>query len=287
MSTFPKLLVEHVSRGLPPLLIAALLVLTVGCGTNSRSFCTVQSGVSPVQLIDANGVPTYGMVPQSYNPDVPSRWVLYNHGSGQSGLDISTNPHDSCLANALVQAGYVVIASDYKIDTCWGNSQCVTDIAAVQERWKAYLNLRPSPYVIAESMGGIVTWNAVAHGTLSPLAVAGIYPACSLFNMYAGGAGPFSDDIQNDYEFSSPSGYAPATAGYDPMFAPAKDFTAFPILMWASYSDRSVVRSQNEDPFTVRVNAAGGNAIIVPTSGNHGDASNFNPKAVVAFFDAH
>src|ERR1700741_159280 len=135
MWIFRKFLVEHVPGGLTAPLIAALLILTVGCGTNSRGVCTLQSGVSPVQLIDTNGVPTYGMVPQSYNPDVPSRWVLYNHGSGQSGLDISTNLHDSCLANALVQAGYVVIASDYKIDACWGNSQCVTDMAAVQERW--------------------------------------------------------------------------------------------------------------------------------------------------------
>ena len=43
-----------------------------------------------------------------------SRWILYNHGLGQSGRDISTNSHDRCLVNALVEAGYVVIASDYK-----------------------------------------------------------------------------------------------------------------------------------------------------------------------------
>ena len=157
-------------------LLSALVVLTVGCGTDSRTGCPLQSNLSPVQLSDANGVQTYGIVPPSYRPEVQSRWVLYNHGSGQSGLDISTNRYDSCLANALVQAGYVVIASDYKIQDCWGNSQCVIDIAAVQQRWKAYLNLRPAPYVISESMGGMVTWNAISHGALSPLAVVGIYP---------------------------------------------------------------------------------------------------------------
>ena len=267
--------------------LISLLVLTLGCGTNSRSACPDQSGFSPIQLTDANGVQTYGIVPASYRADVQSRWVLYNHGSGQSGLDISTNRHDICLVNALVQAGYVVIASDYKIQNCWGNSQCIRDIAAVQERWKGYLNLRPAPYVISESMGGIVTWNAISHGTLSPLAVVGIYPACNLSNMYAGGTGPFYLAIQNDYDFSSPSGYPAATAGYDPMLAPASEFTAFPILMWASYFDTSVLRSENEYPFAVRVNAAGGNAMIILSSGNHGDASNFNPRAVLEFFEAH
>ena len=269
-------------------LISAFVVLTVGCGTNSRTDCGTDSRTFPLaQLSDANGVQSYGIVPPSYRPDVASRWVLYNHGLGQSGRDISTNPHDRCLVNALVEAGYVVIASDYKGRNCWGNSQCVTDIAAVQERWKTYLNLRRAPYVISESMGGIVTWNAISHGTLSPLAVVGIYPACNLSNMYAGGTGPLYLGIQSVYDFSSPSGYAAATAGSDPMLDPASQFTAFPILMWASYSDTTVVRSYNEDPFAAQVNAAGGNAIINTSTGNHGDASNFDPQAVLEFFEAH
>jgi len=269
-------------------LISALLLLTVDCGSNFQADCENGSQSFPVtQLIDANGVLTYGIVPPGYRPGVASPWVLYNHGSGQSGRDISTNRHDRCLVNPLVQAGYVVIASDYNVQNCWGNSQCDTDIAAVQERWKGYLNLRAAPYVIAESMGGIVTWNAIAHGTLSPLAVVGIYPACSLSNMYAGGTGPFYPVIQSDYDFSSPSGYATATAGYDPMLDPPSDFTAFPILLWASYSDTTVVRSHNENPFAFQVNAAGGNVIVNTSTGNHGDVSNFDPQAVLEFFEAH
>ena len=261
-------------------LISAFVILTVRCGTNDQTFPVVQ-------LSDANGVETYGIIPLSYRPDVPSRWVLYNHGLGQSGRDISTNPHDSRLVNALVKAGYVVIASDYKNQSCWGNAQCVRDIAAVQKLWKAYLNLLPAPYVISESMGGIVTWNAIAHGALSPIAVVGIYPACNLSNMYARGTGPFYSDIQSDYDFSNPSGYAAATAGYDPMLVPATQFTAFPILMWASYSDTTVLRTNNEDPFAAQVNAAGGHAIINTSTGNHADASNFAPPAVLQFFASH
>lgn len=269
------------------ILIFALIGFTVGCGTNSPTVCPVQAGLSPIQLSDANGVETYGIVPPNYDTSVPSRWVLYDHGLGQSGVDISTSACDSEVVKALVRADYVVIASNYRNQSCWGNAQCVTDIAAVQKRWRERLNLASNPYVIAESMGGIVTWNAISHGALSPRAVVGIYPACSLSSMYDDGSGPFDLDIQSDYGFSSPSGYAPATAGYDPMLAPASDFISFPILMWASYSDTSVVRSQNEDPFAARVNAAGGNVVINTSHGNHGDASNFDPQAVLDFFEKY
>src|SRR5690348_6997722 len=260
-------------------LVFALCALSIGCGTPSGSVCSAEShpsSISPIQLSDSNGVATYGIVPPTYSPSVPSRWVLFDHGSGQSGLDISTNACDATLVNALVRANYVVIASDYKIQNCWGNAQCVTDIAAVQNSWKEHLNLTPNPYVIAQSMGGMVTWNAISHGALTPRAVVGIFPACSLSNMYDDGSGPFSVTIQNDYGFSDASSYATATAEYDPMLAPASDFASFPILMWASYLDTLVPRSQNEDPFADRVNAAGGDVIMKTSTGGHGDPSNFD-----------
>lgn len=272
------------------ILVFALSALTVGCGSPSGTICPIkstESSFSPIQLSDSNGVQTYGIVPTTYDPSVPSPWVLFNHGRGQTGLDISTNFCDATLVNALVQANYVVIASDYKIQNCWGNAQCVTDVAAVQTVWKKRLNLTPNPYVIAQSMGGMVTWNAIRHRALSPRAVVGIFPACSLSNMYHDGTGPFYLDIQSDYGFSDPSGYATATAGYDPMLNSPSDFTSFPILMWASYSDGSVVRSQNEDPFAAQVNAAGGNVGINTSSGSHGDISNFDPQAVLEFFEKY
>ena len=59
------------------------------------------------------------------------------------------------------------------------------------------------------------------------------------------------------------------------------------MLLWASYSDTTVLRTQNEDPFAAAINAAGGSVIIETSTGNHGDASNFNPQMVVDFFAEH
>jgi acetyl esterase/lipase len=250
-------------------------------------FPGASNSATVVQLNDAHSVPTWAIIPPTYRVGVQSPWVIFDHGAGQSGLAISTDAHDNLLINALVQAGYVVVSSSYTTQNCWGNPQCVTDIAAVQTQWKSYLNLAPQPYVVAESMGGMVTWNAITHGALAPRAVVGIYPACNLSAMYGAGFGLFVSDIQTDYGFSIPSGYAAATAGYDPMLAPVSKFTGIPILMWASYADTTILRSQNEDPFAAAINAAGGNVVVNTSTGNHGDVSNFNPQAVVDFFAAH
>ena len=182
----------------------------------------------------------------------------------------------------LVFAGYIVVASNYRNTNCWGNADCGVDIANLQNVWRANLNLAPKPYVIGESMGGIVTWNAISHGDLHPRAVVAIFPACSLAAMLP--IIGLGSSIEAAYNFSSPNQLATAAAGFDPLLEPASDFTSFPIVMWASYSDTVVIRSQNEDPFATAIKAAGGNIVIHTSSGDHGDNSNYDSSAVIAFF---
>jgi hypothetical protein len=134
-------------------------------------------------------------------------------------------------------------------------------------------------------MGGIVTWNAISHGTLHPLAIAGIYPVCNLASMYAESA--FAGAIERAYDIASPSDYVAATRGFDPILIPPSKFAGIPIEMWASYSDGAVVRAQNEDPFAEAINAAGGSVAIHTSHGGHGDPSNLDASAVISFFSAH
>jgi hypothetical protein len=176
----------------------------------------------------------------------------------------------------------VVIASEYRNLACWGNTECAEDVANLQTLWHSLLNLTPQPYVIGESMGGIVTWNAISHQTLKPLAVVGIYPVCSLANMYTKAV--FVPSIQSAYGFDSPAGYSRATAGFDPLLTSPSAFVNLPIQIWASYSDHTVSRSRNEDPFAAEINAAGGNVVIHTSHGDHGDPSNFEASAVITFF---
>lgn len=277
-------------------LSAILLSLCIGaCGgapasmsSHSAPTFNVPNGASSLSSlteIDIGTVKTYAWIPLSYRKDIQSPWVLFNHGSSQSALDLANTPNDKLILTALLSAGYVVIASDYTDEFCWGNPQCVDDDANVVQQWKLLLNITSRPYVLAESMGGIVTWNSIFYGAINPRAVAAIYPVCSLANLYSNPV--FTPYIQNAYGFTRAKEYPTATAGYDPMLDPPAAFTGFPILMWSSYSDVTVTRAQNEDPFAAAINAAGGSAVINTSTGVHGDVSNFDPKAVVDFFAAH
>jgi hypothetical protein len=274
------------SRPLPWIVLGLWPFWLLGCARFTLT-ARPSSGVhNPIlQERDINGVPTLAILPPSYNAQKSSPWIIYDHGIGGTIAAIAINPPQSDFVQALASAGFVVIGSDYRNLACWGNQECVEDLANLQALWRSRLNLTERPFAIGESMGGIVTWNAISHGTLRPLAVVGIYPVCNLAAVYAMRA--FAPTIETAYGFGSSAGYAAATNGFDPMLAPPSMFAGFPIEIWASYSDRSVRRSQNEDPFARMVNAGGGNVVIHTSRGRHGDASNFDAPAVISFFSAH
>ncbi|KAA6463119.1 alpha/beta hydrolase [Acidobacteria bacterium AB60] len=260
-----------------------IAILVIGCVSVHRT-----SPYDPVvnfRIVyanDANGVQTFAILPSTYDSGTPNRWVIYNHGFGQIIDQLVTYDPQSRFLQSLTAAGFVVLASDYRNLACWGNQECSEDMANLQVLWHLRLNLSAKPFVIGESMGGIVTWNAIAHGALKPLAVVGIYPVCSLAAMDKNAV--LEPTIQSAYGFSAQTGYATATSGYDPMLAPASPYSSFPIAVWASYADHVVVRSANEDPFALKIQAAGGNVVIHTSSGEHGDLSNFDASSVVAFF---
>lgn len=244
------------------------------------------STTSPViKEVDAQGVLTWAIVPQSYDARRAAPWIIYDHGFGQTIESIAADDPQRAFVQSLAAAGFVVVASEYRDLACWGNEACAEDVANLQALWRSRLNLEPKPFVIGESMGGIVTWNAISRGVLQPQAVVGIYPVCNLAAMYAKNV--FAPTIQSAYGFDSPQKYSAATAGFDPMLDAPATFTGFAIEMWASRSDSVVRRSQNEDPFARAINDAGGNVTIHTSEGEHGDPSNFDAPAVIAFFQSH
>jgi pimeloyl-ACP methyl ester carboxylesterase len=257
--------------------------LFVGCA--SVHIAIPVSSTAGYQLIkksDANGVFTWAILPSSYSANVASPWIIYDHGFGQTIESILQDNPQSAFVKALASAGFVVVASEYRDLACWGNGNCAEDIANLQTLWRTQLNLSPKPFVIGESMGGIVTWNAISHGSLKPAAVVGIYPVCNLAAMDQNSV--FIPTIQSAFGFTSQAGYFSATEGYDPMLTPPAAFTGFPIIIWSSYADHVVVRSLNEDPFARAIRAAGGDISIHASHGEHGDPSNFDAAAVTSFF---
>jgi hypothetical protein len=87
------------------------------------------------------------MVPDSYDASKPSPWIICNHGLGQTIDSITANPPQSYFVQSLANAGYVVIASEYRNLSYWGDTECTEDIANLQILWRSLLNLAPQPYI--------------------------------------------------------------------------------------------------------------------------------------------
>jgi hypothetical protein len=224
------------------------------------------------------------MVPASYDPRVPSRWVIYFHGYGESADVILTGAYGNTMQE-LVNHGYVVVAMNNTVQNCYGNAQCSKDVAALIQNYRSVLNLEPQPYAIAASMGGFTMLNAIAAGAMHPKAAVGWSLNTNLdWDYLYGSAGPVIDE---DYNITESQSYELATAGYDPMLDEAKDFADVPFDLWSSYGDPLAPRAENTDPFAAFVNAAGGEVKVNTSTGGHLDESNFHPGAVVDFFNKH
>lgn len=268
-------------------LAASALLMGCGSGINPaavRAVTNGKTGVPPVA--DRNGVPLHTVLPSHFDPTRAYRWVIYDHAYEQAGSAILRgDPLTQSLADALGKAGYLVASSDYRMEDCWGNAGCVEDIRNLYDAYRSNLNLEEQPFFLGASMGGVVTLNTILHGAVTPKAMVGIYPVCNLQAMYA--EDHFVPSIQAAYGFSGAGNLSAATISFDPVHSESlMPLTAFPILIWASYGDTVVDRSQNTDVLTQLVNALGGNVTVRSTTGDHGDPSNFQPDAVVSFFNS-
>ena len=263
---------------------------SVGAGTGSSGSSTAGTdpGSSSTQGATSLSSPEQGgslaEIPNTYVDGVPSRWVLYLHGYNQDAKTILEGDYGRVEA-ALLDAGYIVIGVTNTVQNCYGNAQCLHDIAGLVKLYQSRLSLQPKPFVLADSMGGFTALNAISAGVLQPQAVAGWCINTDLAWDYTSGGA--AAPIAMDYNISRTVSYATATAGYDPMLQGGAAYATMPFELWGSYADTVVSRSENTDRFANLVNAAGGNVVVHTSSGEHLDSSNFDPAAIVAFFNAH
>jgi hypothetical protein len=243
---------------------------------------------TPLEL-NLQGVSVIINFPANYNPYIKNKCVVWFHGSGgvAKGLWLPENA-ENVLIKPLLDAGYVVIGSDYTNANCWGNAQSVADIDALLKYWQNYSNIQNDYYILAGSMGGIVSLNAISHNVIKPKAYAGIFPVSNLYWEYKNAPWGIPDFIKTAYGITSDSDFESKTSSYDPVNdTDPKVFKDFPFLIWSSYGDTVVDRANNADKFSTQVNGVGGNVSIITTTGDHGDASNYSPTDIVNFFNKY
>ncbi|MGI4830850.1 MAG: alpha/beta hydrolase family protein [Janthinobacterium lividum] len=237
----------------------------------------------------------YVWIPPGYRDDAENKWVLTGHGYSQSGQMITQqyNSNAHRLGRALMDNGYVTVTMDNTVTNCWGSQPCVADIKTVAAAVQSAFSLQSQPYLLGDSMGGLQILNATAQGVIQPKALVGICINTNLhwiyFKQNQGGVSL----LRGAYGFTTDEQYASATAGFDPQVAAATagtaqaNLVAVPMMLFSSDQDVTVVKAFNAALLAKTLNAAGGKATVVNTTGAHEDPSNFAGDKIVAFFNQH
>jgi hypothetical protein len=224
-------------------------------------------------------------LPKGYDSRVPAPVLLFVHGFGGSARSITSDgdtPLHAVIAE-LLDNGWIVAASD------------AYDTGEVGSRYYAYWDLyryvrdnyAMGPVVLAaQSFGGIAATRLLAGRTTPAQAadsfeipdIAGMigwYPVLDMTAMYAS-AGWVATAVNTAYGDLATA----VAAGADPALLPAPAFRGVPMKIWHSAAD-TVVSKTWTNTFAARL--AGSNDIeVVATTGDHGDASNFDAAEVLA-----
>lgn len=230
---------------------------------------------------DSAGQNIHIALPKGYDSRTPVPLVLACHGNNEDEL------FPLGLANpvyvSLLGAGYAV-ASSYQHGNNWGSQASVDDLARLYRYVRDRYAIGPV-LLLAQSMGGLSSLNAIAKGAIPGLAgFAGIYPVTNLATMYA--AGTYAGTIRTAYGIASDgSDYASKTAGFDPMLNDKTAFQRLPMRFYASTADTQVARANNSDALAAKVADYAPEAVVVSATGDHGDPSHFQGADLVAFFN--
>jgi hypothetical protein len=263
---------------------------SVGGGPGNATTNTINMPYSMDSMYNQNAIFTdsiagtvWVLIPHNYKPGLTNRWVIYDHGFGEVGWNITGggNAGVSNVAQSLVNAGYVVVGFNNVFQNCYGNPQCVTDTATVIRELTGAFSLAPQPYMFAESMGGLTMLNAITDGVVHPRAIVGVDVNTKL--AWADSIGPSIIDAA----YGVP--YASTPAGYDPMLVTGQALTNLlvPTMLWSSPSDTTVLQGPNALAYAALINGIlPGTVQLQAATGGHEDLSGFNGPAVANFFNS-
>lgn len=203
--------------------------------------------------------------------------VVYHLGSSETEASWRTSSDKATIRAALSAAGYMVASVDAEYN--WGNQTAVNAYAALIAAVEALTSVDKVLHV-AQSMGGLASLVGISQGAFQADGWAGIFPACSLAQPYAGS---FTAVIKTAYGIASDgSDYASKTAGHDPVLMSGSLFT-LPMRFYASTADTVIPKASHTDVMAALVAATTPESTVVACSGDHGDPSHFQPTDLVDF----
>lgn len=201
----------------------------------------------------------------------PVAVALWFHGQGG---DVETRMNEDWL-NSLRADGWAVASSDLH-GNAWGNPASVADAAALAQ-WaedQADVEVR---LLVAGSMGGLTSLNALIDGKVSAACWYGTMPVADLDAI--GQVPDAAVQVREAYEGASPDFSNPATGLAD---LPA--VTRYHVV--ASPQDTWVPAREHADVLVAALQAVGAEVTRTDASGEHGDPSHFDPADLSAFADS-
>jgi hypothetical protein len=245
------------------LLIVVALALVAGCGGEHAQ----DEGI---ERFEVRGQPAVVLTPAHETRKV----VVYTHGAGERIGNAFREPRKDPIFRALLDAGYAIAMTDAHGDN-WGNRAGELDqlalVAELRER-----GLR-DVYVLALSMGG---FNGLQLLDDVPVrAWAGIFPACDLASVYA--LGLYRGQIRAAYDRTGRR-LGDLIARRSPVDIDPPD--GLPMRFWASPGDRVIPKRENTDACAALARQRGARVQVTETTGDHGDASNYDAAGVLALF---
>ncbi|MCS5716763.1 hypothetical protein N1027_01285 [Herbiconiux sp. CPCC 205763] len=203
-----------------------------------------------------------------WNPDVPTVGVaLWSHGQGGNETALET----STWFDVIMENGWMVASSDMGGNN-WGNDVGVQSLVDLSQfaRTRAGTD---NQMLVAASMGGVATLNALRFGALPGECWYGAKPAVDLAAVALTAPNALAQ-VRNAYAGTMPPLWNPASG--DPLLPVARYRTI------ASPSDTIIVKAQNADLLPSIV-APGSEITAVQSVGDHEDISNLNPVDLAEF----
>jgi hypothetical protein len=259
--------------GIPPSVLALLALAFTGCGGAAKPQPAPEHLQGAIERFTVDEQPAVLITPEPRTAKV----VVYTHGSGETVENSFRDPAKQEIFRTLLRAGYALAADDARGNN-WGSPASRRDslalVAAVRRRGFREV------YVLALSMGG---FNGLQLLDAVPIkAWAGIFPACDLSSVYA--VGIYPGQIRRAY--GVPRGGSVRAALRDRSPIAVRPPAGLPMRFWASPEDRVIPKRANTDACAALARRAGADVEVTTTSGDHGDASNYDAAGILRLFES-
>ncbi len=227
-------------------------------------------------------------LPAGFDSRVPSPVLLAFHGNGSDETHFASNANGKAVADAFLNAGYVVVSAAYSPGvSTWGAQPGLDAYVDAYRYLRDRFTLGPV-VLYGNSMGGLESLLTLAERRIPGIACwVGTVPGTNLAASHANAA--FTGTIRTAYGIAGDgSDYTAKTSGHDPQLKPGYAFRGLPMWVLVATDDTAIVPADNWNQFEAVVQPYAAEYVRVNATGGHSTgAIASNTGAMVAFANKH